>query len=113
MSRPRRDLAPLVALAAAALLFGAAHGRLAPEGEPWSARFDPPYDNRTLRFQLRVYDWWAGGADAAVVPKGTKFPVLDDYCGNDPKVCPAWTLPGDLVLQFGPPTVQDAHRLSE
>ena len=86
--------------------------RLSPPKELWTMRFDPPYDNRTLKLQMRVYDWWLGSQDTAVLPKGTPFPVLDEYCNWDPNVCPSWKLPADVTFQFGSPTVQDAHRLS-
>ena len=85
---------------------------LYPEGAAWTVRFDPPYDDSTLRVQLKMYDWWTTFEDVAVLPKGTQLPIVEDDCAADTRTCRQWTVPGDVVFTFGPPTIQDAHRLS-
>ena len=98
---------------AAVLFSGLACARVTPPGEVWIKKFDPPYDDRNLKLQLRIDDWWVGTQDVAILPKGTKFPVVSESCNWDPDKCPSWTLPGDVQLQYGPPTSQDIHRLSK
>ena len=102
----------LSALLAVALFCSCAQARLSPSGEVWITAFDPPYDDRTVKVQLKVLDWWTGSQDVAVLRKGTKFPVLDDNCNWDADKCPSWTLPADVQFEIGPPTTADAHRLS-
>jgi hypothetical protein len=98
---------------AAIVLFTTTNATLSPFGQAWIQQFEPPYADTTLKLQLRVYDWWNGAEEKAVVPKGTKFPILDDYCNWDPAKCPSWTLPSDIELQFGAGSPQDSHRLSK
>lgn len=108
-----RDLAVISWLLAGIILFSTVNARLSPSGEAWVQQFEPPYADTTLKLQLRVYDWWIGPQEKAVVPKGTKYPILDDYCNWDPEKCPSWTLSSDIELQFGPETPQDSHRISK
>lgn len=103
----------LSAVLAAVLFSGLACARMTPPGEVWIKKFDPPYDDRTLKLQLRIDDWWVGTQDTAILPKGTKFPVLLESCNYDVSKCPSWTLPADVFFQYGPPTTQDVHRLSK
>lgn len=105
-------------LAAAALLLAcmqprAALARLPVDGKFTAARFDPPYDDRTLKLQLKVYDWWGALKDSAVLSKGTKIPIIEDDCANKTSECRTWTVPGDVTMTIETPTRQDTHRLSE
>jgi hypothetical protein len=87
--------------------------RLEPPGKVWIHGFDPPYDDRTIRMQLKSFDWWNPFQDRAVLPKGTKLPILTDECESKPEVCPTYSLAGDVAIQFGTTTLQDAHRICE
>jgi hypothetical protein len=108
-----RDLALIGCVLAGLFLFSTVNARLTPSGEVWVQQFEPPYADHTIKLQLRVYDWWIGADEKAVVPKGTKYPILDDYCNWNPAKCPSWTLPSDIEIKFGPKSPQDSHRLSK
>ena len=108
-----RDLKIIPWVLAVISLFSTSHARLSPPGEAWIQKFEPPNADHTLKLQLRIYDWWTGPREKAVVPKGTKYPIINDSCNLDRSKCPSWTLPSDIELQFGPESPQDTHRLSK
>ena len=107
-----RTRAGLLAVVLALLAAGTCSGILSPDGEAFSVAFDPPYDDTTLKVQLKVSRWWGPLSDTAVIPKGTKVPVVEDDCADKPSTCRAWTVPGDVTLQLTTPTAREAHRLS-
>jgi hypothetical protein len=108
-----KDLKIILLGLAGLFLFSTAHAWLLPSGGVWIQRFDPPSSDQTLMLQLRVYDWWNGDEEKVVVPKGTKYPIVDAGCNGDTTKCPSWALPSDVELTFGPETRQDSHRISE
>ena len=111
MGRPAAYIALLLHLTLLAPRSSAA--LLSPEGAVFKAFFDPPYDDTTLKLQMKVLDWWRPFSDTAVLPKGTQIPVLEDDCVSNPSSCRAWTVPGDVTLQIVTPTIQDTNRVCE
>lgn len=75
---------------------------LSPPGKVWVAKFEPPYDNRTLSIELAVHDWWTSDQNNAVMNAGTELTVLDGA---------PWKLPNNVNLTFGPASPQEQHHL--
>jgi hypothetical protein len=78
------------------------------------ARFDPPWDDTTVYFQVTARSWWEPLNEMVTVPKGRKLPVLSEACQAAPETCHQWEIPSDVKIAFRTPGgAAGAHRLCE